>query len=91
MTSDELHKNQRVQFRLAGKLVQGLVIGDKRKRIVVMRRKGEHTWVPLSIPLDLLNHINFRFAGRPFMPIYNPIMEGILERARQGMTDDWPG
>ena len=89
MTSDELHKNQRVQFRLCGRLVQGLVVGDKRKRVVVMRQK-DGTWVPLSIPLDLLNHVNFQFAARPFMPIYNPVMEGILEKTRQGLTDDWP-
>lgn len=89
MTSDELSKQQRVEFRLAGKLVQGLVVGDKRKRIVVMKDHGGGDWHPFFIPLDLLKHIAFQHAGKPFMPIYNPIMEGILKQAREGKTDGW--
>jgi hypothetical protein len=89
MTSTELSKLQRVQFRLAGKLVQGLVIGDKRKKVVIMKDHGGGNWHPVFIPLDLLSHINFQLASKLFMPVYNPIMEGILEQARRGETDGW--
>lgn len=89
MTSDELHKLQRVQFTLARQVVQGVVVGDRRKKVVVMRDHGKGDWRPLFIPLHLLQHVDFQYSGRPFMPIYNPIMEQILEQARQGFTDCW--
>lgn len=89
MTYDELNKNSRVQFMLNGKLVQGLIIGDKHKKVVVMQNKGNNNWEPLFIPIHLLEHIEFRHAIKLFMPIYNPIMEGILNKARKGQTDGW--
>ncbi len=88
MKTHELSKLQRVEFRLAGKLVQGLVVGDKRKRVVVMKDHGGD-WRPIFIPIGLLNHITFRHAYNLFMPVYNPIMEGILKQAREGRTDGW--
>lgn len=87
MTSDELNKYHRVQFKLNRKLIQGLVVGDKRRKIVVMRHYGGADWRPFFIPIELLTHVNFHLASKPFMPIYNPIMEGILEEARAGHTD----
>ncbi len=89
MTSKELCKLQRVQFLLAGKLVQGLVIGDKRKKVVIMKDHGNEGWHPVHIPLDLLDHINFQHVSKLFMPIYNPIMENILEQVRRGEIDGW--
>lgn len=87
MTSTELSTHHRVQFRLAGKLVQGLVIGNKRKKVVVMQHRGDGDWRPIFIPLDLLTHINFQHAFKLFMPLYNPIMEEILQQAREGKTE----
>lgn len=88
MTSDELTRLLKIEFRLAGKLVQGIVIGRKRKRIAIMTQK-DGGWHPVFIPLNLLDHINFQHAGKLFMPIYNPIMEGLLKKARRGETGGW--
>jgi len=89
MTNRELCKGQRVQFLLAGKLVQGIVIGDKRKKVVIMREHGAGDWKPVFIPIGLLDDVVFHRASQLFMPIYNPIMEGILREARNGETGDW--
>lgn len=86
MDITELHKNQRVQFRLAGKLVQGLVVGDKKRKVIIMREKNGQ-WEPLAIPTTLLEHVKFETAYKLFMPIYNHTMEDILKQARAGDTD----
>lgn len=88
MTTDELQKGQRVQFRLNGQLVQGVVIGDKEPTLVIMRdahRCGD--WRPLFIPLHLLDHAKFYHLDKPTMPLYNPIMEDLLRQIRQGDTE----
>ncbi len=90
MTNQELHKNQRVQFTLAGKLVQGLVIGDKKKKVVLMHQpKGDPDWRPMFIPVELLNDTNFQQATDLFMPVYNPVMEDLLINVRESLNDEW--
>lgn len=88
MKANELSKLQRVQFVLDKKLVQGLVVGNKRKRVVIMKDHGNGDWRPVFIPIGLLDHINFQHAVKLFMPVYNPIMQNILEQAREGRIDD---